>query len=100
MYRRILWICAACIIVPIQAASNPIELACNQSTRENANPVLCSCIGQVARETLTFSQMRQGARFFDNPQRAQDIRQSDHIAHETLWLAWRNFGEAAEEMCG
>jgi hypothetical protein len=61
---------------------------------------LCSCIGSAAERTLTRSQMREGARFFTDPQRAQDVRQSDRRSHEEMWRAWRNFGETAEAMCG
>jgi hypothetical protein len=44
--------------------------------------------------------MRAGARFFANPDHAQEVRQSDRPHHEALWQAWRAFGEAAESMCG
>jgi hypothetical protein len=44
--------------------------------------------------------MREGARFFTDPQRAQDVRQSDRRSDEEMWRAWRNFGETAEAMCG
>lgn len=86
-------------LAPVPAAANAIERACLQSGRSAANPALCSCIGSAAQRTLTGSQMRAGARFFQDPQRAQDVRQSDRRNHEELWRAWRNFGETAEAMC-
>lgn len=82
------------------ARANPIERACVQSSRGAADPAMCGCIGSAARRTLTAAQMRIGARFFDNPDRAQEIRQSDRRQHAAMWQAWRHFGEVAERMCG
>lgn len=87
-------------VAPLPAGANPIERACLQSNRSAANRTLCSCVGQAAQRTLTGSQMREGARFFSDPQRAQDVRQSDRRRHEEMWQAWRNFGDTAEQMCG
>jgi len=88
------------VVAPLPASANPIERACLQSNRSAANQTLCSCVGQAAQRTLTGSQMREGARFFSDPQRAQDVRQSDRRRHEEMWQAWRNFGDTAEQMCG
>ncbi|MBF9061087.1 hypothetical protein HKCCSP123_18045 [Rhodobacterales bacterium HKCCSP123] len=90
---------AASVVAPLPASANPIERACNASNRAAATRALCSCIGSAAERTLTRSQMREGARFFEDPQRAQDVRQSDRRGDEELWRAWRNFGETAEAMC-
>lgn len=86
-------------LAPLPAAANPIERACLQSGRSAANTALCSCIGSAAERTLSSRQMRDGARFFRDPQRAQDVRQSDRRNDEELWRAWRSFGETAEAMC-
>lgn len=86
-------------LAPVGAHANPIERACLMSERAAANRSLCSCIGQAARRTLTGSQMRLGARFFIDPERAQDIRSSSNRRHEQMWQAWQNFGETAEAMC-
>lgn len=86
-------------LAPLPANANPIERACLQSERAEANRSLCSCIGQAARRTLTGSQMREGARFFIDPQRAQDVRSSQSRRHTDMWRAWRNFGDTAEAMC-
>jgi hypothetical protein len=96
----VLALAAASATAPLPAAANPIERACNASDRAAATRSLCSCIGTAAERTLTRSQMRAGARFFTDPQRAQDVRQSDRRSHEEMWRAWRNFGETAEAMCG
>lgn len=87
------------VLAPLPVAANPIERACNASGRPAASRALCDCIGRVADRTLTNGQMRAGARFFQDPQRAQDVRQSDRRSDEELWRAWRNFGETAEAMC-
>jgi hypothetical protein len=98
---------AACVLVCLigllfagEAAANPIERACLLSPRAAADPAVCGCIGSAAQRTLTQRQMRAGARFFANPDHAQEVRQSDRPHHEALWQAWRAFGEAAESMCG
>lgn len=105
MTKRLLWLAAlalawASVLVPLVAQANPIERACLQSGRAAGNSALCSCIGSAAERTLSARQMRDGARFFSDPQRAQDVRQSNRRAHEDLWQAWRRFGETAEAMCG
>ena len=95
----VLALAMASVTVPLPAAANPIERACKASDRPAATRALCACIGSVAERTLTRGQMRDGARFFTDPQRAQDVRQSDRRGDEDLWRAWRNFGETAEAMC-
>lgn len=89
----------AALLVAVPARANPIERACLASASASGDRTLCSCVGQVAQRTLTGSQMREGARFFTDPERAQDVRQSDRRRHEELWRAWRDFGEAAEATC-
>lgn len=104
MTNRLLFVPAlalalAAAVAPLPASANPIERACQQSNRSAATPALCSCIGRAAQQTLTNRQMRDGARFFQDPQRAQDVRQSDRRSDEELWQAWRNFGQTAEALC-
>ena len=89
----------AATAAPLPATANPIERACNASDRAAVTRSLCSCIGSAAERTLSRSQMREGARFFSDPQRAQDVRQSDRRSDEAMWQAWRNFGETAEAYC-
>lgn len=95
----VLALAVAGMLAPLTAAANPIERACLQSGRSGTSGALCSCIGAAADRTLTNRQMRDGARFFQDPQRAQDVRQSDRRSDADLWRAWRNFGETAEAMC-
>ncbi len=87
------------VITAFPVGANPIQRACLQSDRDAANRALCNCIGRAADMTLSRNEMRQGARFFSDPQRAQDVRMSDRPSDERLWTNWRNFGETAEAMC-
>ncbi|MBY4893228.1 hypothetical protein A8B78_04830 [Jannaschia sp. EhC01] len=90
---------AAFLAVPSTAEANPIQRACMASDRYTSRS-LCSCIGEAADATLSRSQMREGARWFDDPQRAQDTRQSDRERDEEMWQAWRTFSSLAEQRCG
>lgn len=90
---------AAFLAVPTSVQANPIERACMASERDAARS-LCSCIGDAASNTLSRSQMREGARWFDEPQRAQDVRQSDRESDEAMWSAWRTFSSLAQQSCG
>lgn len=99
LFLPVLALVAIGAVAPLPAVANPIERACLQSGRQAANSALCDCIGRAAQQTLTNGQMRAGARFFQDPQRAQDVRQSDRRSDEDLWRAWRSFGETAEAMC-
>ncbi len=90
---------AVFLAVPTSASANPIQRACLASDN-NSSRALCSCIGDAADATLSRSQMREGARWFDDPQRAQDVRQSDRASDEAMWQAWRTFSSLAEQRCG
>lgn len=101
--RLFLSVCVVAIAagagMTLPASANPIERACLQSDRPSVTRGLCSCIGAAADRTLSRSQMRNGARFFRDPQRAQEVRMSDRRSDEALWQAWRNFTETAEALC-
>ena len=88
---------------PVQAQTlglgNPIESACNRSDRANNNRALCRCIGQVARNHLTRAEQRRAARFFRDPQMAQEIRMSRAPGDREFWRNYRAFGQAAEVSC-
>lgn len=91
-------ICAVILTTPA-AVSAPIESACMKSGRQSANRLLCGCIQDVADITLSRSDQRAAAKFFRDPHRAQEIRQSDRSSHEAFWKRYRNFGETAEAFC-
>ena len=88
---------------PVQAQmlglGGSIESACNSSDRANNNRALCRCIDRVARDHLTRSEQRRAARFFRDPQMAQDIRMSRDAGDREFWRNYRAFGAAAEAAC-
>ncbi|MCA0042840.1 hypothetical protein [Celeribacter litoreus] len=90
----------AATLSPLTASARTIEKACMASDRAANNVALCGCIQQVADMTLTNSDQRQAAKFFEDPQKAQDIRQSDKESHEAFWLRYKEFGNVAAEYCG
>jgi len=96
---RIAALAALLLTGSVPASANPIERACNQSDRDAANRSLCRCIGFAAEQTLSYSEMRVGARFFRDPQRAVDVQLSDSRRNEAFWSNWRRFSDTASQMC-
>lgn len=98
-----LLISALTATLPVSMAApviaKPIQSACLQSAREAVSYQLCGCIQSAADITLTRRDQRQAAKFFDDPQRAQDVRQSDRGIHESFWQKYKHFGETAEAYC-
>ncbi|WP_116130950.1 hypothetical protein [Tropicimonas sp. IMCC34043] len=80
-------------------ARSTIERACMNSDRRAASKPLCNCIQRVADQMLTPSDQRQAAKFFKDPQKAQDIRQSDRDQHEEFWRRYKAFGVSAGSIC-
>lgn len=76
-----------------------ISKACMAAGRSTANPTLCSCVQQAANLSLSASDQKRAAAFFDDPQKAQDTRQSDNPGTEAFWRRYRDFAERAELMC-
>ena len=68
-------------------------------SRQSASRSLCGCIQNVADVVLTYGDQRRAAKFFTNPQQAQDVRQSDRAADEAFWLRYKSFGDHAESYC-
>lgn len=85
---------------PMPTSAGAIERACMSSDRAANNRALCGCIQDVADLTLSNRDQRQAAKFFKKPQKAQDIRQSDNRNHESFWLRYKAFGNAAARYCG
>jgi hypothetical protein len=82
---------------PVQA--NPIERACLQSDRPGVTREICACVGSAASMTLSPADMREGARFFRDPGRAQEIQLSDTRRNDAFWSRWQEFGRTAEALC-
>ena len=86
-------------IVPIRTASGPISRACMASDRKARSATRCGCIQAVANDTLSSSDQRLAVSFYDDPHKAQVIRQSDNPRHETFWKAYKAYAEAAATAC-
>ena len=82
---------------PVQAGK--IERACNKSDR-NASRAVCSCIQRVADAALSRSDQSLAAKFFRDPQLAQETRQSGSARKEAFWERYKAFGDKAARICG
>jgi hypothetical protein len=80
--------------------SGDIGKACMDAGRAAANPALCSCIQQVANQSLSRADQRRAAEFFADPQKAQDTRTANAAATEAFWLRYRAFSDRASASCG
>lgn len=70
-----------------------------QSGRDAANRALCGCIQDVANLTLTGADQKLASTFFKDPDKAQEIRQSNRRSHERFWERYKEFGETAQTFC-
>jgi hypothetical protein len=89
----------AVALVPLSAFAGPIEGACIKSDRKAVSRNLCGCIQQVADMTLTGSDQRRAAKFFRDPDEAQNVRMSKSDRDNEFWARYRSFGEMAEVYC-
>ena len=80
------------------ADAGMIERACLASDRPKSR-TLCGCIQQAANVTLSGREQRTAAAFFDDPHRAQEMRQSDRARDERFWSRYQRFGATAEAYC-
>lgn len=81
------------------AYAGPIENACLKSDRKGVNRSVCNCIQQAADLTLSSSEQRKAAKFFNDPHQTQELRQSSKSNDEKLWLRYKEFGNAAQAFC-
>ncbi len=86
-------------MIPAPASASALESACLRSDRPQATRALCRCVGAVANQTLTRAEQRRAARFFRDPQLAQDVRMSRSARDNEFWARYRAFGAAAEQRC-
>lgn len=105
MAKRML--AAALVVVSLAAGvgagavrAGPIERACLQSDRRAANAALCGCIQRVADMSLRGGDQRRAAKFFRDPDEAQDLRMSQRQADDAFWERYMDFGEKARAYCG
>ena len=90
-------LCFPLMMTSVQAGA--IERACNKSDRDAANSTVCACIQQVADQSLSNADQRRAAGFFNNPDKAQDVRLSDTSRDDAFWARYTAFGEQAEAYC-
>ncbi len=83
-----------------RSVSGEVAKACIAGGRDAANRSLCSCVQQVANQSLSAADQRRAAGFFEDPQTAQDTRQSDRASDEAFWTRYRAFADRAEASCG
>ena len=81
------------------ATAGTIERACLSSDRQGASRAVCGCIQQVADQTLRGGDQRRAAKFFSDPDRAQEVRMSDRNSDNAFWDRYKNFGIAAAAQC-
>ena len=89
-----------CASAPMAFAGGKVENACNRSERSAANRRLCNCIQQVADMTLSGSDQRRVAKFFNDPDEAHAVWISQRASDDAFWERYKNFGNMAEAYCG
>ena len=89
----------AATALSLAACAGPIEKACLKAGRAAATPGRCDCIQDAADGTLGRGDQRLAASFFEDPHRAQEIRQSSRPSHSAFWDRYKSFGAAAERSC-
>ena len=82
------------------ASAGPIEGACMRAGSGSANRTTCGCIQQVADMTLRGGDQRRAAKFFSNPDQAQETRVSKRDSDNEFWARYKRFGETAQAYCG
>jgi hypothetical protein len=83
-----------------RGVNGEVAKACIAGGRDAANRSLCSCVQQVANQSLSAADQRRAAGFFADPQEAQDTRQSDRASDEAFWTRYRAFADRAAASCG
>ena len=97
--KKILIAAAVASCAAGSAQAGVIERACLRSDRQQASRSLCGCIQLVADITLSRRDQRMAAKFFRDPHRTQEVRQSSRPRDERFWLKYRAFGQSAETYC-
>jgi hypothetical protein len=81
------------------AHAGPIGNACMKSDRKAVSRALCGCIDQAADMTLSPSDQRRVAKFFNDPEAVQKVKLSDTTNDDEFWKRYRNFGDTAQAFC-
>lgn len=86
-------------VLATAASAGPIRSACMKSDRRAANPTVCGCLQQVADMTLRGPDQKRAAKFFTDPDKAQEVRMSTSDRDNEFWDRYKNFGATAEAYC-
>ena len=86
-------------LAPGLAQAGAINRACLKSERKNITPELCRCIDSVASRTLSRPDRRLAAKFFRDPDRAQEIRRSDRPQDDAFWERYEMFSKRVASTC-
>ena len=92
-------ILAAFVVASGAAVAEPVRRACLVSDRTAAAPRLCKCIQVAADATLTAREQSRAAAFFEEPHRAQEVRQSKDRSDGLFWERYKDFSALAEAFC-
>ena len=96
---RLAIILAVLMLVGAEAQADAIRQACLASERGTGQRGLCTCIQSVADQTLTARDQKRAARFFKDPDIAQETRRSDRPRDEDFWDRYERFGDYAQKIC-
>jgi hypothetical protein len=102
MKKTVLAAGIAALMFPLTAPgafAGPIEKACLNSERRGVDRATCTCIQQAADMTLRKSDQRRAAKFFSDPDEAQQVRMSTRGADNAFWERYKAFGETAQAFC-
>lgn len=94
---------ASLLTTPMTATrleAGTIENACRSSSRGASQAALCHCIQKVASVSLSRSEQRTVSKWFADPHKAQEVRQSAKRSDAQLWEKYKLFGNEAERVCG
>lgn len=86
-------------VAPKAFATGPIYEACLRADRKEASSARCGCVQAVANVSLHDNDRARAVKFFADPQKAQDTRQSDSPALEAFWKRYKGFAAQAENTC-
>ncbi|MBD3664578.1 hypothetical protein [Sulfitobacter aestuariivivens] len=84
---------------PVLFATGPIYKACQQDRRKAASRSRCGCVQAVADQSLSSADQKRGAKYFKDPGKLQEVRQSDNAGNERFWKAWKAYGQTAAALC-
>jgi hypothetical protein len=99
--RKVLILCAGVALAGCGGgASGEIGSACIRGGRDAASPQLCTCIQRVANQTLSTADQRRASSFFDDPEKAEQVRRSDADRDDAFWERYSTFADQAEASCG